>query len=532
MKKKNQKISFATIFTYLLPFILLIVIIISILLIILSITKKKTAKDIVKEMGIGWNLGNTFECYNSLINFKNQDKQITQCGNPIPTEKMIASIKKYGFKTIRLPVTWMNFMDSSDKVDSEWISMIKEVVKWITKSKMYCILNVHHDGESGNWLSEGLKAKNKYINLWSQIAKEFKDFNEYLIFESMNNGEYLKDNGQYDYLTLLEINQAFVDTIRNSGGKNSDRLLLIAGVWRNPESTCSPDYGIPIDPMNKFAICFNYYKPEEFCLNPDDEPWTYTDIQGQIQMVPPLTEWGTREHYEYLINIFENINNTFLEKGIPVIINEIGVLTEQKKEIKSIREFLFTEFSMTLAYDGVVSCLWDTSKKTIGNMNFYDRENDKWYDNKIKDFFINLTNGKYLNPTNYLTYSNKETSYIADSKGELRVNMGKKKAMKIIFNVIITSEHLWDVGFGISSQFKNGNTFQKGVHGTEGKGEADGSLTFTVDIRDIDLNEYISISKWWGHEYIIFNYLTLEYDKEYIIFDYPGYKQAISSYIS
>ena len=95
MKKKNQKISFSTIFTYLLPFILLIVIIISILLIILSITKKKTAKDIVKEMGIGWNLGNTFECYNSLINFKNQDKQITQCGNPIPTEKMIASIKKY-----------------------------------------------------------------------------------------------------------------------------------------------------------------------------------------------------------------------------------------------------------------------------------------------------------------------------------------------------------------------------------------------------------------------------------------------------
>ena len=344
MKKKNRKISFATIFTYLLPFILLIVITISILLILLSITKKKTAKEIVKEMGIGWNLGNTFDCYNSLINLKNPDKQITQCGNPIPTEKMIASIKKYGFKTIRLPVTWMNFMDSSDKVVCEWISMIKEVVKWITKSKMYCILNVHHDGESGNWLSEGLKAKNKYINLWSQIAKEFKDFNEYLIFESMNDGVYLKDNGQYDYLTLLEINQAFVDTIRNSGGKNSDRLLLIAGVWRNPSLTCSPDYGIPIDPMNKFAICFNYYKPEEFCLNPDDEPWTYTDIQGQIQIISPLTKWGTREDYEYLINIFENIKNTFLKKGIPVIINEIGVLTEQKKKLNQLENFYSQNF--------------------------------------------------------------------------------------------------------------------------------------------------------------------------------------------
>ena len=531
MKKKNQKISFATIFTYLLPFILLIVIIISILLILLSITKKKTAKEIVKEMGIGWNLGNTFECYNSLINFKNQDKQITQCGNPIPTEKMIASIKKYGFKTIRLPVTWMNFMDSSDKVDSEWISMIKEVVKWITKSKMYCILNVHHDGESGNWLSEGLKAKNKYINLWSQIAKEFKDFNEYLIFESMNDGVYLKDNGQYDYLTLLEINQAFVDTIRNSGGKNSDRLLLIAGVWRNPESTCSPDYGIPIDPMNKFAICFNYYKPEEFCLEPDDEPWTYKDYQGQIQIISPLTKWGTREDYEYLINIFENIKNTFLEKGIPVIINEIGVLTEQKKEIKSIREYLFTEFSMTLAYDGVVSCLWDTSKKTIGNMNFYDRENDKWYDNKIKDFFINLTNGKYLNPTNYLFYSNKETSYSPNSGGGMFINIGKKKVIKIILNVIITTEHLWDVGFGIISFDKNGGWKSTSVSGSEGKRINDGSYTISMNTEDEDFNSSIQIEKWWGHEYIIFNYLTLEYDKEYIIFDYTGYKQAISSYI-
>ena len=161
--KKIQKKKFKTIFSYILPLILVLVIIISIALILLSIKKKeKTSIEIVNDMGLGWNLGNTFECYNPLIKFKNPNEQITYWGNPIPTKKMVTSIKKYGFKTVRIPVTWMNFMDSSGNVDSEWISIIKEVVKWITKSKMYCIIDVHHDGVSGNWLSEGLKVKNKY----------------------------------------------------------------------------------------------------------------------------------------------------------------------------------------------------------------------------------------------------------------------------------------------------------------------------------------------------------------------------------
>ena len=530
--KKIKKKNFKTIFSYLLPIILILVIIISIALILLSIKKKeKTAKEIVDDMGIGWNLGNTFECFNSLIKFKNPDEQITYWGNVIPTKEMVTSIKKYGFKTIRIPVTWMNFMDSSGNVDSEWISRIKEVVKWITKSKMYCIIDVHHDGVSGNWLSEGLKFKNKYINLWSQIAKEFKDFNEYLIFESMNEVEYLKD-GNYDYLTLLEMNQAFVDAVRNAGGKNSHRLILISGMKGDPELTCTSNFGIPIDPINKFAICFNYYIPQEFTLIPDDDPWTYKDEYGNIRYIEPTTKWGEKENYEDLFINYENIKNTFLERGIPVIINEVGVLTEQKKEIKSIREYIFTQFSMALAYKGAMACLWDTSKKTAGNMNFYDKENDKWYDDKIKEFFINLSKGEYVNPTDYYFYSNKETTYSLDSDGNLYIKIRKKKVIKIIFNAKITCKNFWDAGFGIASQYKNGSWAGKSIAGAESKGAIDGSVIFILDISDNDYNNFIKIEKWWGGQCTTLNYLTLEYDKEYLLFKYDQYKQAISSYIS
>ena len=126
-------------------------------------------------MGIGYNLGNLFNCFNSSLGqIKNPDYQITLCGNSIPTKKMISSIKKYGFKTIRFPVTWMHFMDDSGKINSLWMSRVREVIGWIIENNMYCILNIHSDGESPNWLSKGLISKEKYIYLWKQIAEEFK----------------------------------------------------------------------------------------------------------------------------------------------------------------------------------------------------------------------------------------------------------------------------------------------------------------------------------------------------------------------
>jgi len=59
-------------------------------------------------------------------------------------------LKRYGFKTIRFPVTWMHFMDESGKVDSKWMSRVKQIVDWIINYNMHCILNVHHDGVSNN----------------------------------------------------------------------------------------------------------------------------------------------------------------------------------------------------------------------------------------------------------------------------------------------------------------------------------------------------------------------------------------------
>ena len=107
-------------------------------------------------------------------------------------------------------------MDESGTINPIWINRVKEVVNWIITSKMYCIINVDNDGQAGNWLSKGISSKDKFIYLWTQIANEFKNYNEYLIFQSMDYVQF-KIGDSYDYITLLNLNQAFIDTVRNAG---------------------------------------------------------------------------------------------------------------------------------------------------------------------------------------------------------------------------------------------------------------------------------------------------------------------------
>ena len=133
-----------------LSFILILLFIFSLLLNYQTYLNERTALDIVNEIGLGYNLGNSFDSYIYLKEINSTQEQITLMGNPIPTKKLISNIKKYGFKTIRFPVTWINFIDDFGNVKTEWMQQVKEVVKWIVRKNIYCILNLYHDSDPGN----------------------------------------------------------------------------------------------------------------------------------------------------------------------------------------------------------------------------------------------------------------------------------------------------------------------------------------------------------------------------------------------
>ena len=472
-------------------------------------------------------MANAFDCYNSNMKIDNPDDQITLWGNEKPTKEIFIKLKRYGFKTIRFPVTWMHFMDESGKVDLKWMSRVKQIVDWIMNYNMYCILNVHHDGASGNWLTKGEIAKEKFILLWQQIANEFKAYDEHLIFECMNDIRY---NGDYNFTLLHLFNQAFVDIVRSSGGYNKDRLLILSGANKDIDLICSKNYKMPIDPSNKFAISIHFYVPVYFTVEKDDDPWYTVDQNGVKIITTPMTKWGNKNDYNEMFSVFERLKEAYIDKGIPIVITEIGVLTEQEKEIESIREYLFFAFSMSVSYKGLMTCLLDESNKEIGDMNYFDRINYKWFDEKIGENFKRIYRGNFIKPTDYYFKSNKETVTDLSVGGSINIKIGKKKVIKIIFNAEILTNQLWSVGFGIASLDKKGNRLAFKVSGSGGKRQYDGSYSFIFDVSNIDINEIVDIQKWWGHNETIINYLTVEFNQSYTVFNYYSYKSDLKYY--
>jgi len=178
-----------------------------------------------------------------------------------------------------------------------------------------------------------------------------------------------------------------------------------------------------------------------------------------------------------------------------------------------------------------MACLWDTSKKGAGDMNYYDKENDRWYDEKIRDFLIKISKGEYVKPTEYYILSNQETVYNTDSSGSMSINIEEKKAIRAIFNILVIGIDYHSVGFGITSKDKNGGWIGEGIAGGESRKQDDVTYTFFIDIKDKDYNDYIQVVKWWGEDHTTIKYFTLVYDKEYVIFNYIDYKNDISNYI-
>jgi endoglucanase len=231
--------------------ILLIILLISLILDYLSFSSRKTALQLVNDMGIGYNLGNTYNCCKALQEKDLGNDEIKLFGTTLPSKNTLKGIKKNGFKTIRFQILYTNHIYNNDKINSEWIDKIKEMINFINKLDMFLILSIQHTREF--WYSEGRNSGDKYINFWTQIANELISYDEHLIFESMYEIGYLIYLGIYNYEDKdYYLSQEFITIVRNSGGLNIERLLIVPMISSDYEfdllSLETDKYKIPKDP--------------------------------------------------------------------------------------------------------------------------------------------------------------------------------------------------------------------------------------------------------------------------------------------
>ena len=220
----------------------------------------ESATQAVKNMGVGWNLGNTLEAnrqtetdMTKAAYWGQQDVTSETCwGQFVTKPELLKMMKDAGYGAIRVPVTWYNHTDIDGNIDAAWMKRVHEVVDYVINQGMYCIINVHHDtGADSDSFKSWLKAdatsytnnKARYENIWKQIANEFKDYGEKLLFESYNemldsynswNYASSKTSSGYSaaealksYTAINNYAQSFVDVVRATGGNNAARNLIV-----------------------------------------------------------------------------------------------------------------------------------------------------------------------------------------------------------------------------------------------------------------------------------------------------------------
>ena len=200
------------------------------------------AKGAVKNMGLGWNLGNTLDANDATKTWKTTAEHETCWGQPVTKPELIKMMKEAGFGAIRVPVTWYQEIDSEGKINDAWMKRVKEVVDYVINEGLYCIINVHHDtgaddGDFKSWIkADGTnytqnKAKFEYI--WKQIAETFKDYDQHLLFEGYNEMLDAKNtwnepiNKTDGYKAINDYAKSFVTIVRGTGGNNKQRNLIV-----------------------------------------------------------------------------------------------------------------------------------------------------------------------------------------------------------------------------------------------------------------------------------------------------------------
>lgn len=316
----------------------------------------KTAEEIVAQMGLGWNLGNTFDATGG--NTRDVYSQEQSWGNPRVDEALIKRVRDAGFKTIRIPVTWYRQLskDGTYTINPAFMARVQEVVDMAYAQGLYVIINLHHE----EWLnSKTLDRDYEKIGvqlaaIWRQIADAFADYDQHLIFEAMNeprmkgtSSEWNGSQGGRDAVNYL--NQLFVDTIRTDAkGYNAERALMIPGYAASSSAINLNKIIIPQwegKQAENIIVSVHSYTPYEFCLTDKKATFNLKNFSDTFAVD----------------SVFYNIKAIFLDKGIPVVLGETGA-TNNNNNVEARENWAFYMGTKAAAY-GVPVCIWDNGQR-------------------------------------------------------------------------------------------------------------------------------------------------------------------------
>ena len=333
--------------------------------------QRKEGMRFVANLRNGINIGNSLDAtgvqkYKSGASVEYYE---TYWNNPLITEELFVAIREVGFRSVRIPVTWDEHIDAEGNIEAEWMNRVQEVVDMALDEDLYVILDTHHE----TWLNlEQDKEEEiceKLEKVWTQIAQRFRDYDEHLLFEGMNEPR-LRDT-EYEWTAGTEelramtnrLNRVFVDSVRAVGGGNEERYLLICPYANRYEAEAleSLEY---IE--GHTIVSVHAYIPYSFCEG--DVSNRYFDA-------------GDKKDTEQIDALFEWLRENYVKRNIPVIITEFG--SEDKDNEEERLEWL--QYYLMQAEESGVPCFWwDEGKER----RLIDRENLEWKEKEIVETLL------------------------------------------------------------------------------------------------------------------------------------------------
>ncbi len=337
-----------------------------------------SAQKIIDKMTIGWNLGNTLDCYGCTWLSNKLDCE-TAWENPKTTKAMIDTVKKAGFNTVRIPVSWNDHINSSGNIDTKWLDRVQEVVDYAYDNDMYVILNTHHEND---WVkldaSKEKEVKKKLNYVWNQIAARFKNYDEKLLFEGLNEPRTIGSSKEWnggtaaEHKVLNSLYQGFVDTVRDTGGNNKTRILILTPYGANSSKAALNDLWLP-ENDDRIAVSVHAYSPYNVALDRNSSE-------------KKLTDSGKRE----IDNNFSNINSVLLSKGVPVIMDEFGTINKSNTADR----IEVAKYYLSVAEKYGVPCVWWDNGTNCGpkegeGFGLLNRDTLKWNYPELVEALVN-----------------------------------------------------------------------------------------------------------------------------------------------
>ena len=172
--------------------------------------------------------------------------------------------------------------------------------------------------------------------------------------------------------------QIIVKTIRESGGNNEKRFILICPLFTSVSTAIDTDFIFPSDKKynpnnNKLILSVHSYTPSDFAGASKPEAVIYKDEYNMAQ-------------YEMFLNLYEK----YILNGYGVIFGEFGAVNKNNTE----ERIKWGKYYIETAKKHHIGCIiWDNGKmeniidiKSV--FGIYDRREIKWVDDNLINSYI------------------------------------------------------------------------------------------------------------------------------------------------